>query len=154
PMSQLSIYMQAVVPTARRLTAVTTALALVMGTWGYTPARAQVDPQPPQPQQPMQGAPQLTEAQLDQLVAPIALYPDNLLAQILSASTYPLEIVMAARWSKANPRVSGERLEAAMQSQSWDPSVKALCAVPQVLTMLSEKLEYTQQLGEAYLSQA
>src|SRR5258708_7933466 len=119
-MSHLSIYVPAVVPAARRLTAVTTALALVSGTWGYMPARAQVE----QPQPAVQAAPQLSPAQIDQLVAPIALYPDNLLGQVLSASTYPLEIVMAARWSDANPRVTGEGLEAAMQAQSWDPSIK------------------------------
>ena len=149
-MTQLSIYMQAVGPTARRLTVATTALALVLGTWSYMPVRAQQgQPQ----QQPVQGAPQLEPAQLDQLVAPIALYPDNLLGQILSASTYPLEIVMAARWASANARVTGSALEDAMQSQPWDPSVKALTAVPQVLAMMSEKLDWSQQLGEAYLSQ-
>jgi len=153
-MSQLSIYMPAVVPAARRLTAVTTVLALVSGTlgggiWGYVPARAQVE----QPSQAVQVGPQLEAAQIDQLVAPIALHPDNLLGQILSASTYPLEIVMAARWSAANPRVKGQQLEDAMQTQAWDPSVKSLAAVPQVLKMMSDKLEWTQQLGEAYLSQ-
>ena len=146
-MSQLSIYMQAIGPTARRLTAVTTALALVLGTWAYLPARAQ------QGQEQQQPAEQLSPAQLDQLVAPIALYPDNLLGQILSASTYPLEVVMAARWSAGNAQVTGQALENAMQSQPWDPSVKALAAVPQALKMMSEKLEWCQQLGEAYLSQ-
>src|SRR6267154_1026093 len=146
-MSQLSIYMQAIGPTARRLTAVTTALALVLGTWAYLPARAQ------QGQEQQQPAEQLSPAQLDQLVAPIALYPDNLLGQILAASTYPLEIVVAARWSSSNQNVTGQALEDAMQLQSWDPSVKGLTAVPQVLQMMSEKLEWTQQLGAAYLGQ-
>src|SRR5262249_30537633 len=135
--------------TARRLTAVTTALALVLGTWAYLPARAQ----PGQGQQVLENAQQLSPAQLDQLVAPIALYPDNLLGQILSASTYPLEVVMAARWSATNAQVTGPALENAMQAQPWDPSVKALTAVPQALKMMSEKLEWCQQLGEAYLSQ-
>ena len=88
-----------------------------------------------------------------QLVAPIALYPDTLLGQILTASTYPLEVVKAARWSRANPKVKGEALESAMQQQPWDPSVKALAAVPQVLAMMSDKLEWTQSLGDAYLAQ-
>jgi hypothetical protein len=150
-MSQLSIYLRAVAPTARRLTAVVTAFSLVSSTLAYVPALAQQEQQ--QGQEPMQGAQALAPAQLDQLVAPVALYPDNLLGQVLSASTYPLEIVMAARWSASNPRVKGQQLEDAMQSQPWDPSVRALAAVPQVLKMMSEKLEWTQQLGEAYLSQ-
>src|SRR5688572_28400992 len=74
-----------------------------------------------------------SQQELDQLLAPIALYPDSLLAQILMASTYPLEVVMAARWSKANPGVKDKALEDAMQKQTWDASVKGLTAVPQVL---------------------
>jgi hypothetical protein len=97
--------------------------------------------------------PTLSAEQLAELVAPIALYPDALLGQILTASTYPLEVVKAARWSKANPKVKGPALESAMQQQPWDPSVKALAAVPQVLAMMSDKLEWTQALGDAYLAQ-
>jgi hypothetical protein len=107
--------------------------------------------QAPQPQQAQQQ--QFNTAQISQLVAPIALYPDNLLGQVLAASTYPLEIVVAARWSASNQNVTGQALEEAMQLQSWDASVKALTAVPQVLQMMSEKLEWTQQLGAAYLAQ-
>src|SRR5262249_15791978 len=114
--------------------------------------------QQPMPEQQMpqqQAAPQqqLSVEQINQLVAPIALYPDNLLGQVLAASTYPPEIVVAARWSQSNKNVTGQALEEAMQLQGWDASVKALCAVPQVLVMMSEKLEWTQQLGAAYLSQ-
>ena len=72
-----------------------------------------------------------TPEEIEQLVAPIALYPDPLVAQILMASTYPLEIVSAARWSKANPKVKDKALEEAMQKQTWDPSVKSLTAFPQ-----------------------
>jgi hypothetical protein len=96
----------------------------------------------------------LTQQQIDQLVAPIALYPDNLLGQVLTASTYPLEVVMAARWAQANPNVTGPQLEQAMQMQPWDPSVKALTAVPQTLAMMNDQLDWTKQLGEAYLAQA
>jgi uncharacterized membrane protein YgcG len=103
-------------------------------------------------QDPVQPAPFKTE-ELEQLVAPIALYPDALVAQILMASTYPLEIVQAARWSKANPDVKEKALEDAMQKQPWDPSVKSLTAFPQVLTMLNEKLDMTQRLGDAFLGQ-
>jgi Protein of unknown function (DUF3300) len=95
----------------------------------------------------------LTQQQLEQLVAPIALYPDTLLAQVLTASTYPLEVVLAARWTKENPNVKGAALEDAMQKQSWDPSVKGLTSAPQVLAMMSDKLDWTNQLGEAFLAQ-
>lgn len=94
-----------------------------------------------------------SQQELDELLAPIALYPDALLAQVLMASTYPLEIVEAARWSKANPDVKGKALEDAMQKQPWDPSVKALTSVPQVLTMMDQKLDWTQKLGDAFLAQ-
>lgn len=95
----------------------------------------------------------VSQQALDQLLAPIALYPDDLLAQVLMASTYPLEIVEAARWSKANPGVKDKALEEAMQRQRWDPSVKALAAVPTVLQQMSDKLEWTQKLGDAFLAQ-
>src|ERR1700733_12281001 len=96
---------------------------------------------------------QLSEGQIEQLVAPIALYPDPLLSQVLMASTYPLEVVEAARWSQNNSMAKGEALQDAVQGQSWDPSVKALTAVPQTLQMMSDKLDWTQQLGDAFLAQ-
>jgi Protein of unknown function (DUF3300) len=113
------------------------------------PLSAQEQP-PPQPAQEQQ---LLSETQLQQLVAPIALYPDSLLAQILTASTYPLEVAMAARWSEKNPKLKGTALENEMQKQPWDPSVKGLTSVPQVLAMMNDKLDWTQQLGEAFLAQ-
>jgi hypothetical protein len=91
--------------------------------------------------------------QLEQLVAPIALYPDALLAQILMASTYPLEIVQAARWIEKNPQVTGQKLEAALKDETWDPSVKSLCGFPEVLARMSDNLDWTQDLGDAFLSQ-
>lgn len=94
-----------------------------------------------------------TQQELDQLMAPIALYPDALLAQILMASTYPLEVVEAARWSKANSKVTGKALEDAMAKQSWDPSVKSLTSVPQVLQQMNERLDWMQKLGDAFLAQ-
>jgi len=109
-------------------------------------AQDQQDQQQPQ-QQP------LNQQELAQLVAPIALYPDALLAQVLTASTYPLEVVMAARWSEKNPDLKGAALEDAMQKQQWDPSVKGLTSVPQVLAMMNEKLDWSNQLGEAFLAQ-
>ena len=94
-----------------------------------------------------------SQAEIDQMLAPIALYPDALLAQVLMASTYPLEVVSAARWVKANPKMTGKALEDAMNKQSWDPSVKSLTAFPTVVQMMSEKIEWTQQLGDAFLAQ-
>jgi hypothetical protein len=96
---------------------------------------------------------QRSEARLEQLVAPIALYPDALLSQVLMAATYPLEVVEAARWSRENPKTTGQALEDAMQKQKWDASVKALTAVPQTLAMMNDKLAWTQQLGDAFLAQ-
>ena len=87
------------------------------------------------------------------MLAPIALYPDAVLAQILMASTYPLEVVQAARWVKSNPGKTGKALEDAVQGQSWDASVKSLAAVPQVLQMMDEKLEWAQRVGDAFLAQ-
>jgi len=94
-----------------------------------------------------------SQQELDQLLAPIALYPDPLLAQIFMASTYPLEVVQAARWVKSNPKVAGMALEDAMTRQSWDPAVKSMTAVPQVLQQMNEKLDWTQKLGNAFLAQ-
>lgn len=97
--------------------------------------------------------PGFSQQELDELLAPIALYPDALLAQVLMAATYPMEIVAAARWAKENPDVTGDALEEALQGEDWDPAVKAVAAVPQVLTMMDEKLDWTQKLGDAFLAQ-
>jgi len=93
------------------------------------------------------------QEELDQLLAPLALYPDSLLAQILMASTYPLEVVEAARWAKANQNLKGDALTKALEQQDWDPSVKSLVNFPQVLDMMNEKLDWTQKLGDAFLAQ-
>ena len=91
--------------------------------------------------------------EIEQLVAPIALYPDSLVSQILMASTYPLEVVEADRWAKQNKNQKGDAFAAALEKQSWDPSVKSLVNFPQVLSMMSEKLEITQKLGDVFLAQ-
>lgn len=93
------------------------------------------------------------QEELDQMLAPIALYPDSLLAQILMAATYPLEVVQADRWAKANKNLKGDQLNDALDQKGWDPSVKALVPFPQVLSMMSEKLEWTQTVGDAFLDQ-
>jgi hypothetical protein len=97
--------------------------------------------------------PAFKQEELDQILAPIALYPDELLAQALMASTYPLEIVEADRFVKANSKLKGDELTKALEAKNWDPSVKSLVNFPSVLAMMSEKLEWTQKLGDAFLSQ-
>jgi len=97
--------------------------------------------------------PLLKPAELDQLLAPIALHPDPLLSEILIASTYPLEVVQADRWAKSNTALKGDALAAALAKQSWDDSVKSLVQVPSVLTMMSQQLDWTQKLGDAVLAQ-
>jgi hypothetical protein len=95
----------------------------------------------------------LKPAELDQLLAPIALHPDPLLSELLIASTYPLEVVQADRWAKSNTALKGDALTAALAKQSWDDSVKSLIQVPSVLAMMSEQLDWTQKLGDAVLAQ-
>src|SRR5215470_7682112 len=95
----------------------------------------------------------LKPEELDALVAPIALYPDTLLAEVLMASTYPLEVVQADRWAKENKNLKGDQLKAAVDKQGWDESVKSLVATPSVLSMMSTKLDWTQKLGDAVLAQ-
>src|SRR6516164_3429561 len=114
---------------------------------------------PPGAQQPggpgsQQVAPErLGQGQLEKLLAPIALYPDDLVAQILTASTYPIEVVAAAWWVNEHPNVHGDGLRDAMAQQPWDASVKGLTAVPQVLAMMNDRLDWMQELGEAFLAQ-
>ena len=96
---------------------------------------------------------QLSEAQLASLVAPIALYPDPLVAQILMASTYPLEVAEAYNWQKSNENLKGTALNNALKQQTWDASVKSLVSFPAVLGMMGSQLSWTQQLGNAVLAQ-
>jgi hypothetical protein len=100
-----------------------------------------------------QQAPALTPDQLDSLVAPIALYPDPLLSQLLVASTYPLEIVECARWFDANSSLQGQALKDAVSKQPWDASVQALVAFPDVLKQLNTNISWTTDLGNAFLAQ-
>ena len=116
------------------------------------PAQTPTPPAPASP--PADQSQQLLKAEeLDQLVAPIALYPDALLAEVLMASTYPLEVVQADRWATENKALKGDQLKAAVDKQSWDESVKSLVPTPSVLAMMSTKLDWTQKLGDAVLAQ-
>ena len=127
--------------------AMATILALVVPGWILTPtATIAAEAAGANAQAP------LSQDKLDSLLAPIALYPDQLLTQILMASTYPLDIVEAARFVKANKSLKGDALDKAVADKKWDPSVQSLTAFPQVLDMMSDKLEWTQQLGDAFLT--
>src|SRR5262245_15179318 len=95
----------------------------------------------------------LKPEQIDALVSPIALYPDTLLAEVLMASTYPLEVVQAARWMEQNKNLKGDALKAEVDKQGWDESIKSLTATPDALKMMSAQLDWTQKLGDAVLAQ-
>src|SRR5437762_9822913 len=100
-----------------------------------------------------EAAPKIPNDQLDSLVAPIALYPDELLAQILAASTYPLEIIQLEQWLKRNPNLKDKALADEVAKQPWDPSVKAMAVFPDVVTRLSANVGWTTNLGNAFLAQ-
>src|SRR5499427_5193646 len=110
--------------------------------------------QQPAPSAPTaQGAGLLSPQQLDSLVAPIALFPDPILSQLLVASTYPMEIVEAQRWASQNPGLKGQQLTAAAAKQPWDASVQALVAMPDLLKRLNQDIGWTSDLGNAFLAQ-
>ncbi|MGE5201468.1 MAG: DUF3300 domain-containing protein [Acidobacteriota bacterium] len=124
--------------------------ALALALLAISPSALHAQTPAPAPQ-----APVYSTAELDRLLAPIALYPDTLLGQILTASTYPLEVIEAYRWGqdKNNAALKGDRLDAALQEKDWDPSVKSLVPFPQVLRMMNDRLDWMQKLGDAFLAQ-
>jgi hypothetical protein len=144
---------------SEEILALVLSLGLLSATWPQSlSAYQQAPPPPPAEAAPAQGAPapaysQQTPEQLQQLVAPIALYPDSLVAQILAASTFPEEVVEADRWVQGNPDLKGEALAQAADQQPWDPSVKALTAFPSVLGNMDKNLSWTSSLGDAYYNQ-
>jgi uncharacterized membrane protein YgcG len=119
------------------------------------PAQTEAQPpaqtEAPPPEQPQNA--QLTEQQLEQLLAPIALYPDALVAQILAASAYPTQIVEAERFLQQSPDLKGEQLAAEVDKQDWDPSVKALTQFPSVLANMDKDLSWTSEVGDANYNQ-
>jgi len=129
------------IPWIKRLIHALGTCLLVGLMFGSASAFAQDQPAPYKPEE------------LEALVAPIALYPDSVLSQVLMASTYPLEIVYAARWLKAHPDLKGDAAVQAVANESWDTSVKSLVAFPQVLEPMYDKLDWTQKLGDAVLAQ-
>jgi len=116
------------------------------------PLPAPAQSTPPGAGSPAAAAETFTPAQLDQMVAPIALYPDALLSQVLMASTYPSDVDLAVAWAKAHQKVNGDDAVKAVESQPWDPSVQSLVAFPQVLAMMGAKPEWVQDLGDAFLA--
>ena len=144
------------------------ALATILATAASAQSPSWPTPPVPPPQAGSSAAPQaesstapqtkpatpLSPARLGQMLAPIALYPDDLLADILMAATYPLDVVEAARWQEdpQNAALQGDQLFAALQQKSWDPSVKSLAPFSRILRMLDANLEWTEQLGEVYLA--
>ncbi len=123
----------------RRALMTTFAALLVFGAWRSSHAQEAAKPFKPE--------------ELDQMLAPLALYPDAVLAQTLMAAGYPLEVVDAARWSKANPTLKGDAAVAAVKDKSWDVSVKSLVAFPQILVQLSDHLDWMQKIGDAMIAQ-
>jgi uncharacterized protein DUF3300 len=110
-------------------------------------------PQAAQASQPANQAAQIPPDQLDSLVAPIALYPDPLLAQVLAASTYPLEIIQLQQWLQKNKTLKDKALADAVAKQPWDPSVQAMAALPDVVNRLANDIQWTTDLGNAFLAQ-
>jgi hypothetical protein len=106
-----------------------------------------------QPSEPTAQGAQTSPQELDQLVAPISLYPDALVAQILAAATYPAEVVEAERWLHEHPGLKAAALAQAVDLQSWDASVKALMQFPSVLAMMTKNLSWTSSLGDAYVNE-
>src|SRR6201981_3999702 len=132
-----------------RLTAVMCAIALVPGSAPATPS----EPASQQADSPAQEAPKIPNDQLGSLVAPIALYPDPLLAQVLAASTYPLELIQLQQWLEKNKGLKDKALVDAVQKQTWDPSVQAMAGLPDVVKRLADDIQWTTDLGNAFLTQ-
>ncbi len=139
------------------------ALASVMFMQGWLPVSSQADTTVPAPSAPVAQpataavpapAPAaFTQAQLDQWVAPVALYPDSLLSQVLMASTYPTNVIQAVQWSRDHPQSQGDAAVTQVANEPWDPSVKSLVAFPQLLALMGEDPAWVQNLGDAFLAQ-
>jgi len=130
------------------------ALALILFIAFAPLASAQTQPAPaPAPASAPAQDQLLSAGEIDALLSPVALYPDNLLAQVLMAATYPLEVIQASRWLQQNKGLKGDAAKAAVDKLTWDESVKSLMATPDVLNMMADKLDWTQKLGDAMLAQ-
>ena len=132
------------------------ALAILLA----APALPRAQQAPPAPQAPQAPPPAsdndvqpFKPEELEQIVAPIALYPDPLVAQVMMAATYPLEVIQAARFVKANPNLKDAALDEELKKYDWDDSVKSLVSFPQTLELMNEKIDWMQKLGDAFLDQ-
>jgi hypothetical protein len=135
----------------RTLLVVLVAVVLVPGdTLAYRPYRSSAETKAVFQGSP---APTIPPDQLDSLVAPVALYPDPLLAQVLAASTYPLEIIQLEQWLTRNPGLKDQALADAVAKQAWDPSIQAMAALPDVVKRLADDIQWTTDLGNAFLAQ-
>src|SRR3974390_185710 len=156
PGSDFNIHAE-MMKTLRRLVAALCAVALVPGdlyasAQAPPPAQTQAPPPAQASAQSSQSAP-IPPDQLDSLVAPIALYPDPLLAQCLAASTYPLEIIQLQQWLKSNSGLKDQALVDAVMKQPWDPSVQAMAGLPDLVKRLADDIQWTADLGNAFLAQ-
>src|SRR3984893_11343645 len=133
----------------RQFVAVVCSLALVPGDWTLMARQNSQQSSPPADEQVARIPPE----QLDSLVAPIALYPDPLLSQTLVASTYPLEIIQLQQWLVKNKNLKDKALADSVEKQNWDPSVQAMAAFPDVVKRLAENIQWTSDLGNAFLAQ-
>src|SRR5258708_14499656 len=134
---------------SNRLREVMCSFVLVLGNARLT----QSDTASEQASVPVEEAAKIPDDQLDSLVAPIAIYPDPLLAQVLAASTYPLEIIQLQQWLEKNKNLRDEALVDAVAKQPWDPSVQAMAALPDVVKRLADDIQWTTDLGNAFLAQ-
>ena len=138
-------------PPARSLVAM---LSIALLAFGDLAVFAHPAPKPSfVPTQETQAAPKIPNDQLDSLVAPIALYPDPLLSQTLVASTYPLELIQLQQWLSRNSNLKDKKLTEAVSKQPWDPSVQAMAALPEVVKRLADDIQWTTDLGNAFLAQ-
>ncbi len=146
---------QALAQTARGGVALLLSALMIMVPMGQATAFAQEVAMPAAQASttPAAGSEPLTQAQLGQLVAPIALYPDSLVAQVLAASTYPTQVVEADRWVQAQGSAPANQIAAGADAHTWDASVKALCAFPTVLAQMDKNIQWTTDLGNAYYNQ-
>ena len=137
---------------SRGLLALACAILLVPGE-GALLAQATAPADAPKAAAPEEAAAKLPPDQLDSLVAPIALYPDPLLAQTLAASTYPLEIIQLQQWMAKNPKLKDKALADAVAKQPWDPAVQSMAAFPDAVKRLADDIQWTTDLGNAFLAQ-
>src|SRR5262245_12683639 len=137
---------------ARSIVVIAALGLLHAGAPGQTTTTTAAKPAPIAASAPRGASATFSREQIEQLVAPIALYPDSLLSQVLMAATYPADVAEAAKWSKANKDMKGDAATQAVQNQPWDPAVQSLAAFPQVLQAMGDQPDWVQNLGDAFLA--